>query len=55
VGSSNDGCSKGWRDGIKDGFKYGSSLGFVPTAAVMMAVETVSRMALMILHDMVKK
>jgi hypothetical protein len=45
----------GERDGIEDGFKDGPSLGFVMMAAAMMAVETVSRMALMILHDMVKK
>ncbi len=45
----------GERDGIEDGFKDGPSLGFVMMAAAMMAVETVSRMASMILHDMVEK
>jgi hypothetical protein len=55
VGNSYDGCSKGWRDGIKDGSKNDSSLGFVLMAAAMMAVETVLRMASMILHDMVGK
>jgi hypothetical protein len=48
-------AAKGWRDGIEDGFKDGSSLGFVQMAAAMMAVETVLRMTLTILHDMVKK
>jgi hypothetical protein len=55
VRSSDDSCSKDWRDVIKDGFKDGQSLGFVMMAAAMMAEETVSRMALMILHDMVEK
>jgi hypothetical protein len=54
VGKSHDGCSKGWIDGIEDGFKDGLSLGFVLMAAAMMAVETVSRMASIILHDMVE-
>jgi hypothetical protein len=55
VGSSDDSCSKGWRDGIEYSFKDGSSLGFVLMAAAMIAVETVLRMAWRILHDMVKK
>ena len=55
VRSSDDSCSKDWRDVIKDGFKDGQSLGFVMMAAAMMAVATVSRMASMSVHDMVEQ